>query len=120
MDMQIERNILVWVDLGYQVGRVQSGMRPCLVISNNIANRKSHVYTVVPGTTKRDEKRFPVHLEIRKENVTGCLCQTTTFLFEQICTVDEKQIMGMIGKISNDELRQQIDSLIARQCGLGA
>lgn len=116
--MRVERNSIIWVDLGYKSGRVQSGLRPCIVISNNIANRNSHIYTVVPGTTKRDKKRFPVHLEITQNNVTGCLKQTTTFLFEQICTIDEKQIFGMIGQIRDDELINQIDSLTVRQFGI--
>ena len=116
--MQIERNSIVWVDLGHKAGRVQSGMRPCLVVSCNVANRKSPIYTVIPGTTKLDEKQFPVHCAVCQQDVKGCMTQKTNFLIEQICSIDKSQVMGVIGRVTNDEILTKIDSMILRQLGI--
>lgn len=118
MGMQIERNSIVWADLGYKTGRVQSGMRPCLVVSCNVANRKSPIYTVIPGTSKMEVNQFPVHCAVCQQDVKGCLNQKTTFMVEQICTIDKRQVMGVIGRVTNEEVLTKIDSMILRQLGI--
>ena len=50
--MKIRRNMVIWAELKNQGKCVQTGIRPCVVISNNTANAHSPVFTVLPGTTQ--------------------------------------------------------------------
>ena len=114
----IQRNSIIWVDLGSRKGHIQSGCRPCIVVSSNKANRHSHVYTVIPGTTQREKADFPVHYEIRQGDVEGFLRANTIFMAEQICTIDEGQIISFAGIINNKETVSQINKILVKQLEL--
>ena len=58
LDMKIRRGDILYVDMGGQYeGSMQGGMRPVIVVSNNMANKHSTVITVVPLSTKINKKR---------------------------------------------------------------
>lgn len=114
----IQRNSIVWVDLGARKGHIQSGCRPCIVISCDKANKHAHVYTVIPGTTQREKADFPVHYEVEKKDIEGYLKKNTIFLAEQICTIDEDQIISLAGKIKSEEAIKQVNRILIKQLGL--
>ena len=114
----ILRNSIIWVDLGSRKGHIQSGCRPCIVVSSNIANRHSHVYTVIPGTTQHEKEKFPVHYKISKRDIEGFLKEDTIFMAEQICTIDERQIISFVGFIKNKDTVRQINKILIKQLGL--
>ena len=114
----ILRNSIIWVDLGSNKGHIQSGCRPCVVVSSNKANKHSHVYTIIPGTTQQEKATFPVHYTIRRKDVEGFLKEDTIFMAEQICTVDEGQIISVAGFIKNKDAVDQINKILIRQLEL--
>ena len=65
----IRRNSIIWVDLGARKGHIQSGCRPCIVVSCNKANKHAPVYTVIPGTTQYEKADFPVHFMLEPDDV---------------------------------------------------
>ena len=117
--MNIRRNMIIWVDLKSRCKHIQSGMRPCLVVSCDVANRKSSVYTVIPGTTKKQQKHIPVHFEVATDDVKGYLNHNTVFLPEQLCTVSKEQIIQIAGLITNEDIITLADRMLIRQLGIG-
>lgn len=99
--MKILRNSIALVDLGTRDGHLQSGIRPCLIVSCNKANKYSPVYTIIPGTTSKNKKRLPVHFKVRKNDVRGYLGKTTTFLTEQMCTINDEQVIRKLGELES-------------------
>lgn len=117
---KIRRGNILWIDLGEHPGtHLQSGCRPCVVVSTDKANRSAKIYTVIPGTTKHEKDGFPVHCKLLPEEVQGYLNRSTIFLAEQICTVDEKQVIGKMGTIKQNSITmQKINQIIIRQLAL--
>lgn len=117
---KIRRGNILWIDLGEHPGtHLQSGCRPCVVVSTDKANRSAKIYTVIPGTTKHEKEGFPVHCKVLSEEVQGYLNKATIFLAEQLCTVDEKQVICKMGHIKHDsKTMQKINQIITRQLSL--
>lgn len=117
---RLVRGDVVWADLGEHPGtKIQSGRRPCLIISTDKANRKSNVYNVLPGTTKQDNNVFPVHHTLLPEDISGYLGKPTIFLAEQICTIDKKQVLCKVGHVDEkSESISKINRIIVRQLEL--
>lgn len=114
----IRRNSIIWVDLGARKGHIQSGCRPCIVVSCNKANKYAPVYTVIPGTTQYEKADFPVHFTVKPSDIEGYLKKDTVFLAEQICTVDEEQVLSLAGNIISEEAIQVVNSKLKRQLEL--
>lgn len=117
--MIIKRNMIIWADLKSGGKHIQSGVRPCLVVSCDVANRHSPVYTVIPGTTKKEQKHIPVHFEVKPDDINGYLKSTTRFLPEQISTISKEQIIQTAGVITNKEKLGLIDSMLIKQLSIG-
>lgn len=111
---QLVRGDVVYVDLGQHVhSSVQSGMRPCLIISSYPS---STVANVCPFTAKLDKKHIPVHVKVNPTDVRGYLEKTSLLLVEQITTIDKRKIISKVGHISEEsEVMAQVDAAITRQ-----
>jgi mRNA interferase MazF len=115
----IRRNSIIWVDLGANKGHIQSGYRPCIVVSCDKANRHAPIYTVIPGTTQYGKRDFPVHFIIKPSDIEGFLKKDTLFLAEQICTIDSNQIISLAGNIICEETIDEVNRIIRKQLELG-
>lgn len=91
--MKIVRGDLVYVDLGQHIGNVQSGIRICIVISNNINNRNSNTLCVCPFTGHL--KNNPVHVRVKPNDVKGYFKKESDCLMEQIVTIDKRNIISL-------------------------
>ena len=114
-DRRRKRGDIIWVDLGQHPGRhIQSGRRPCLIVNTNKSNAK--VYTVMPGTCQMEKDGFPVHVTIEPNEVIGSLTKTTIFMAEQLVTVDENQVMLMVGYLEREsDAMKRINEVLLRQ-----
>lgn len=114
---QLMRGDVVYVDLGQYVhSSVQSGMRPCLVISSYPS---SAVANGCPFTAKLDKKYIPVHVKVNPTDVRGHLEKTSLLLVEQITTIDKRKIVSKVGHIQEEsEIMERVDAAIARQLRL--
>lgn len=97
-----------WVDL-YPNGNVQGGLRPCLIVANNVACQYSPTIIVVPITTA-NKKRIPTHMDIN-------LKSPSTILFEQLITVNRNQIGNKITELP-DYLQNEAEEKIKISLGL--
>lgn len=98
------------VDLGNQVGSVQSLVRPAIVVQNNKGNLYSTTTIVVPLTSK-NRKSLPTH-HILKKNDYDFLHTDSIALCEQITTISEQQIKNVIGMMDSDVM-SEIDRKLA-------
>lgn len=70
--MKIKRGDIIIADLGQHETSIQSGIRPCVVMSNDMANKHSPVITVVPLTSKIHKKEYlPTHVFLNGYRNTG-------------------------------------------------
>ena len=114
------RGDLVLTDLGQHKGlSVQSGIRPCIVLSNNMSNQHSTILNVFPLTTQI--KDCPVHVIVGKTDVNGYLKECSCFLGEQPVTIGKSQVIRKVGHISeNSETMRKITDAVMLQLGLSA
>ena len=109
---------IVWVDLGEHPGtRLQSGRKLCLIVSTDKGN--GSVYQVIPGTSKKDKKDFPVHVTVKPEELQGMLKKETIFMAEQLTSVSEQQILMIVGNLEQgSEAMIKVEKAIKRQLEL--
>ena len=102
---EVKRGQIVMLDLPTVSGSVQNGLRPCVIISNNKANKFSPNVIAVP-LTSRNKKDMPTHYALQPSKVNG-LKVTSTILAEQILTVSKNAIKRIIGVVED----QHIDNI---------
>lgn len=103
----IKRGDIIYCDLGIRNGSVQSGIRPCVVVSNDTNNIYSTVYIVVPLTSQH-KKNIPTHVEIADNSYALC---------EQVTTVSEQQILRKKNYV-NIVVQNKIDDALKIAMGL--
>lgn len=116
-DMNLKRFSVVWAKLPNPTDEsrhVNSGIHPCVIISNDMYNRFSPNVTIISMTSK-DKKKLPTHLTLsRKESMSIGLNKPSTIMAESITSIGKRAIIGKIGDIS-EELQEEIMKIIAVQ-----
>ena len=92
--MLIKRGDIFYADLNPVVGSEQGGIRPVLVVQNDVGNRHSPTVIVVPISSVR-KKNLPVHIQIRCSE----LPKNSTVLAEQIRTIDRYRLKSYVGSV---------------------
>lgn len=106
----LKRGDVVLCDLGFGEGSEQSGLRPCVIIQNNVGNKYSPTVIVATITSSTTKAKLPTHIEIDERSG---LDKPSVILCEQIRTIDKNRIRKFIGSIPRD-VREKINtSLIA-------
>jgi mRNA-degrading endonuclease toxin of MazEF toxin-antitoxin module len=117
--VKIKRGDIIIADLGQHETSIQSGIRPCVVMSNDMANKHSPVITVVPLTSKIHKKEYlPTHVFLNGYRNTG-LDRHSLALCEQITSVAFSDILEVAGRVSKRKLAE-IGHAVKVQCGLVA
>lgn len=116
--LRIKRGDVIYVNLGQRKGSsVTTGMRPCLVLSNNKSSWFSRTLCVCPFTTKMKEN--PVHVKILPKDVVGYLEKESEILPEQVVTIDKRMIMSKVGHIpEKSDVMKVINYAVCLQFGL--
>ncbi|NCB93412.1 MAG: type II toxin-antitoxin system PemK/MazF family toxin [Clostridia bacterium] len=114
MKRELLRGDVIYVKLDdHPYSSVQSGMRPCLVISSYPSSK---VANVCPFTAKLDKKNIPVHVKVEPQDVNGYLEKPSLLLVEQITTIDRKKIISKTGHIPEDsEVMSLVNKALIRQ-----
>ena len=110
---EVRRGEIWLIDFGRQDGSEQSGIRPAVIISNNMNNRYSPVIQAIPITTAKKTK-LPVHVRIGTN--TG-IKKPSIELAEQDDTRDKKYLISKIGECDEKTLLQ-IEAAILIQKGM--
>lgn len=115
MRKAIRRGDLFYADLNPVVGSEQGGIRPVLVIQNDVGNHFSPTVVAAAITSREAKNSLPTHILL--ENVPG-LAPTSLLLLEQLRTIDRKRLRGYIGRISKEKMLE-VDAALAISIGIG-
>lgn len=107
--MDIKRGDLYYADLRPVVGSEQGGIRPVLILQNDIGNKYSPT-TIVVAITSKEKNPIPTHVSIHSDSENG-LKTDSTIMLEQLRTVDKKRIKGKIGHLSQKDLYNVMNAL---------
>lgn len=99
--MEVRRGDVWQADLGQAVGSEQGGVRPVIVIQNDVGNKFSPTVIAIPLTSKR-KNSLPTHGTILP-GASG-LDEESTFLAEQILTIDKRRMMYRRGRLTPREM----------------
>ena len=116
MDKQykpILRGELYYADLSPTVGSEQGGIRPILILQNDVGNRHSPT-VIVAAVTGSPKKPLPTHVAI---GGTKSVSKSSVVLLEQLRTIDRTRLCGYIGKVSGERL-SKIDEALKISVGL--
>lgn len=94
----MKRGDIFWCNMEPSVGSEIQKIRPCVIVSNNIANNFSAVVTIVPITSKKTDRIFPD--EVLIENIPGLVAGKT--IASQIKTLDKKRVLKKIAVLPTD------------------
>lgn len=107
-DMEVKRYDIVQADLSGTIGSEQGGIRPVLIIQNDIGNLHSPTTIVMPFSTKVFKNpNQPTHTLIRKSAETG-LKMDSVLLGEQMRVISNQRIKKKIGTVTNERERNEI------------
>ena len=104
--MNIRRGDIYMADLSPVVGSEQGGMRPVIIIQNDVGNKKSST-VIVAAITSRIKKTLPTHVELNSK----VLFKDSTVLLEQIRTIDKARLDAKLGQASNHDMQKIDDAL---------
>ena len=113
--MVIKRGDIFYADLSPVVGSEQGGVRPVLVIQNDIGNKYSPTIIVSAITSQINKAKLPTHVEIKAEDFG--LLKDSVILLEQVRTIDKRRLREKIGKL-DDELMLKVDEGLYISIGL--
>ena len=112
----VRRGDIYYADLSPVVGSEQGGMRPVLIVQNDIGNRYSPTVIAAAITSRTGKARLPTHIELQGRRVG--LTRDSVVLLEQIRTIDKKRLRERMGKLDED-MMSRVDNAIAVSFGLG-
>lgn len=113
--MEVHRGEVFYADLSPVVGSEQGGVRPVLIVQNEIGNRHSPTVIAAAITSRLDKTRLPTHINIRAAD-TG-LAKDSVVLLEQIRTLDKRRLRERMGRVDG-AVMEQVDAAIAVSFGL--
>ena len=113
--MQIRRGDIFYADLSPVVGSEQGGIRPVLIIQNDIGNRHSPTVICAAITSRMNKAKLPTHVEIDAGKYQ--IVKNSVVLLEQIRTIDKKRIKSYLGKTTKKEMLG-IDKALLRSLAL--
>ena len=99
----IRRGDIYYADLSPVVGSEQGGIRPVLVIQNNVGNRHSPTVICAAITSKMNKAKLPTHIEISARNYK--IVKNSVILLEQIRTIEKQRLRQFVCHIDPDMMR---------------
>lgn len=113
--MSVKRGDIYYADLSPVVGSEQGGMRPVLIIQNDVGNRYSPTVIAAAITSRMGKTRLPTHIDIYAEKAG--LAKDSVVLLEQIRTLDKRRLKEKMGHL-DEKMMNEINSAIAVSFGL--
>ena len=108
-NLDIKRGYLYYADLSPVVGSEQGGVRPVLIIQNDIGNKYSPTVIVAAITSQINKAKLPTHIEISAHEYG--LNKDSVILLEQIRTIDNKRLRDKIGCLDKNMMLKVDNSL---------
>lgn len=111
----MHRGELYLADLDQQVGSEQSGLRPVVVVQNEIGNRYSPTTIICPITSKQKSK-IPTHVFISPDDCD--IMRESTILCEQVRVIDKTRLRRKLGQIDNRKIIAEVNKKLMISIGV--
>ena len=105
----VKRGDIFYADLSPVIGSEQGGIRPVVIIQNDLGNRYSPTVIVAAITSQINKAKLPTHVEISSEVYN--LSKDSVVLLEQIRTVDKKRLREKIGHMTDEDMKKVVEAL---------
>lgn len=115
--MNIKRGDIYYADLSPVVGSEQGGVRPVLIVQNNMGNKYSPTVIAAAITSQQSKANIPTHITI--ESDSSGLSKNSVVLLEQVRTIDKQRLKEKMGSIGQRTMNR-IDEAISISMGLTA
>lgn len=112
---EIKRGDIYYADLSPVLGSEQGGLRPVVIIQNDIGNKHSPTTIVAPLTSRHTKKPLPTHLLLTNDKTK--LKNDSILLAEQIRVIDKQRLRGKMGALPLEEI-DQLNKVIKISLGL--
>ena len=116
MDSNIKRGDIYYADLSPVVGSEQGGIRPVLIVQNNVGNRYSPTVIAAAITSQINKAKMPTHITVGAPNYG--LTKDSIILTEQIRTLDKRRLRERMGNLAPDDMNR-INRALSVSFGLG-
>jgi len=113
--VNVRRGDIFYADLSPVVGSEQGGVRPVLIVQNDVGNRFSPTVIAAAITSQRAKAHLPTHIMLNAET-TG-LARDSIVLLEQIRTIDKHRLKERMGRLDHASM-SQIDQALSISFGL--
>ena len=111
----VKRGDIYYADLSPVVGSEQGGMRPVLIIQNDVGNRYSPTVIAAAITSRMGKTKLPTHIDVHADRAG--LSRDSVVLLEQLRTLDKRRLKEKMGHLGED-IMHEIDNAIAVSLGL--
>ena len=113
--MSIKRGEIYYADLSPVIGSEQGGVRPVLIVQNDVGNKFSPTVIAAAITSQRFKTNLPTHIKV---NADGCgLAKDSIVLLEQVRTLDKKRLKEKMGNLDPSDM-YKIDKALSVSFGL--
>ena len=113
--MTIKRGEIYYADLSPVVGSEQGGIRPVLIVQNDIGNKYSPTVIAAAITSQKDKTKLPTHIQLQADD--SGLVRDSIVLLEQIRTIDKRRLKERMGRL-DDRSMYRVNQAIGVSLGL--
>ena len=102
--MNVKRGDIYYADLSPVIGSEQGGLRPVLIVQNDVGNKYSPTVIAAAITSQQEKSRLPTHISV---NGNQCgLSKDSVVLLEQVRTIDKQRLKERMGNLSTNDMNK--------------
>jgi len=113
--MTVKRGDIYYADLSPVIGSEQGGLRPVVIVQNDVGNKHSPTVIAAAITSKTSKAKLPTHIEVYADK--HGLMKDSVILLEQVRTIDKKRLKEKMGHLE-DDLMEKVNNAINVSFGL--
>ena len=113
--MAIKRGDIYYADLSPVIGSEQGGIRPVLIIQNDVGNKYSPTVIAAAITSQKDKTKLPTHISVEASG--SGLAKDSIVLLEQVRTIDKQRLKEKMGCLDNNSM-VMVDRALSVSFGL--
>ena len=102
--MNVKRGDIYYADLSPVVGSEQGGVRPVLIVQNDVGNKYSPTVIAAAITSQQDKSRMPTHINVNGD--TCGLSKDSVVLLEQVRTIDKQRLKERMSNLSTSDMNK--------------
>jgi len=114
-NLTVKRGDIYYADLSPVVGSEQGGLRPVLIVQNDVGNKYSPTVIAAAITSQVNKAKLPTHIEVFAEQYG--LAKDSVVLLEQVRTIDKQRLKERMGRL-DDTVMRRVDEALTISFGL--